>query len=137
MVGVGGKLTFGQMSAFFPPQLVASEIKKIFLSTNLACLLAFERQAAGLLPFNNMHRPFPRTHYCSIRPIDSTWNRQAELHLLYLKEPHLTLKLGLFSPLFFPGRCHLLLRFFELFLCIHSRYIACHICMLVHTRSTG
>ena len=46
MVGVGGKLTFGQMSAFFPPQLVASEIKKIFLSSNLACLLAFEWRAA-------------------------------------------------------------------------------------------
>ena len=54
MVGVGQKLTFGQMFAFSPPQLVASEIKKIFLSINLACLLAFERQAVGLLPFSNM-----------------------------------------------------------------------------------
>ena len=52
MVGVGWKLTFGQ--TFSPSQLVASEIKKIFLSINLACLLAFERQAVGLPPFSNM-----------------------------------------------------------------------------------
>ena len=29
------------------PRLPASEIKQTFLSTNLACLLAFEQQAAG------------------------------------------------------------------------------------------
>ena len=34
-----------------PPQLPASEIQQPFLSTSLACLLAFERQAAR-----------PRTH---------------------------------------------------------------------------
>ena len=41
-----GESAFGQMSATLPPQLPASEIKQTFLSTNLACLLAFERQAA-------------------------------------------------------------------------------------------
>ena len=42
--GVGGELAFGQMSTMLPPQLLASEIKQTFLSINLACLQAFERQ---------------------------------------------------------------------------------------------
>ena len=33
---------FGQVSTTLPQQLLASEIKQTFLSTNLACLLAFE-----------------------------------------------------------------------------------------------
>ena len=38
----GGELAFGQMSVILPSQLLASEIKQTFLSTNLACLVAFE-----------------------------------------------------------------------------------------------
>ena len=34
-----------------PRQLLASEIKQTFLSTNLACILAFERLAAGPLTY--------------------------------------------------------------------------------------
>jgi hypothetical protein len=46
----GVESVFGQMSATLlpPAQSPASEIKQIFFSTNLACLLAFEWQAAGL-----------------------------------------------------------------------------------------
>ena len=44
----GVELAFGQMSATPTPQMPATEIKQMFLSTNLACLLAFEWQAAGL-----------------------------------------------------------------------------------------
>ena len=40
--GVGGELAFGQMSTMLPPQLLASEIKQPFPSTDLACLLASE-----------------------------------------------------------------------------------------------
>ena len=36
-----------------PPQLLASEIKQTFLSTNLACSLASKQQAARTLPFGN------------------------------------------------------------------------------------
>ena len=36
-----GEFAFGQMSALRLAQLTASEIKQTFLSTNLACLLAF------------------------------------------------------------------------------------------------
>ena len=46
--GVGGGLAFAQMSATLPLQLLPPEIKQTFLSTNLACLLPFEQQAAGL-----------------------------------------------------------------------------------------
>ena len=42
-----GELAFRQMSATRYPQWSASEIKQTFLSTNLACLLTFEQQAAG------------------------------------------------------------------------------------------
>ena len=45
--GVGGELAFGQMSTMLPLQLLASEIKQPFLSTNPACLLAFEWGVAG------------------------------------------------------------------------------------------
>ena len=44
-VGVG-ESAFGQTSATLPLQLSTSEMKQTFLSTNLACLLAFEQQAA-------------------------------------------------------------------------------------------
>ena len=47
LVGWGG-LAFAQMSATLPLQLLPPEIKQTFLSTNLACLLPFEQQAAGL-----------------------------------------------------------------------------------------
>ena len=43
----GGELAFRQTFASPTPQLPASEIKQTFLSTNLACLLAFEQPAAG------------------------------------------------------------------------------------------
>ena len=44
----GGQSAFGQMSATLPhSQLPASKMRQTFLSTNLACLLAFEQQAAG------------------------------------------------------------------------------------------
>jgi len=42
-----GELAFGQMSATLPQQLPESEIKQTFLSTILAYLFSFERQAAG------------------------------------------------------------------------------------------
>ena len=42
VAGEGGELAFGQMSVTFPYQMLASEIKQTFLSTNLACLVAFE-----------------------------------------------------------------------------------------------
>ena len=138
MVGFGGKLTFGQMSAFFPPQLVASEIKKIFLSSNMACLLAFEWQAAGLLHFSNMltilsknSLLFNKTHWFYLEQTSRT-------AFIVPEGTTLDPKVGFIFTTSAPGRCQLLLfRFFELFLCIHSRYIACHICMLVGTRSSG
>ena len=43
----GRESAFGQMSTTPTSQLPASEIKRMFLSTNLACLLAFEWLAAG------------------------------------------------------------------------------------------
>ena len=51
----GGESAFGQMSTTTPPQWPAPEGKQTFLSTNLACLLAFERRAAGPshTPFSN------------------------------------------------------------------------------------
>ena len=45
-VGVGGESAFDRC-LHTPPQLLASEIKQTFLSTNLACSLAFKQQAAG------------------------------------------------------------------------------------------
>ena len=52
---VRGKSAFGQTSSLHhDPQLSACEIKRSFLSTNLACLLDFEQWAAGTLtPFSN------------------------------------------------------------------------------------
>ena len=51
LVRVGRESAFGQISTTLhhPPltQLLASDIKQIFLSTNLACLLTFEWPAAG------------------------------------------------------------------------------------------
>ena len=46
------ELDFRQMSTTHPhpSQLPASEIEQTFLSTNLACFLAFEQRAAGQLP---------------------------------------------------------------------------------------
>ena len=41
-----GELAFGEMSALPLAQLTASEIKQTFLSTNMACLLAFRQWAA-------------------------------------------------------------------------------------------
>ena len=48
----GGESAFGQTSATLhtsspASQLLASDIEQTFLSTNLACLLAFEQRAAG------------------------------------------------------------------------------------------
>ena len=42
----GGESAFGQMSSTLPTKWQPSKMKQTFLSTNLACLLAFERQAA-------------------------------------------------------------------------------------------
>ena len=43
--GWGGESAFGQMSTTLPPQLPATKLKQIFLSTKLACLLALRQQA--------------------------------------------------------------------------------------------
>ena len=40
-----GESAFGQMSTTLPPQFPATELKQIFLSTKLACLLALRQQA--------------------------------------------------------------------------------------------
>ena len=46
IVASGGELALGQTFILLP-RLPASEIKKSFLATNLACFLAFEQQVAG------------------------------------------------------------------------------------------
>ena len=46
IVASGGELALGQ-TFILPPWLPASEIEQSFLATNLACFLAFEKQAAG------------------------------------------------------------------------------------------
>jgi len=43
LIASWGKSAFGQMSTTLSLQLPASEIKQIFLSTNMVCLLAFEQ----------------------------------------------------------------------------------------------
>ena len=49
----GGKSAFEQVSASpSPAELLASKIKQIFISTNLASLLAFERRAASWAPLS-------------------------------------------------------------------------------------
>ena len=46
----GAGVSLGQISATLPPQLPASEMKQMFLSTNLDCLLAFKWRAVGPPP---------------------------------------------------------------------------------------
>ena len=47
-MGCGGESAFGQESTIpHPSRFLISEIKQIFLSTNLASLLVFEKEAAG------------------------------------------------------------------------------------------
>ena len=42
----GGESAFGQMSSTLPTKWQPSKMKQTFLSTNLACSLAFEQQGA-------------------------------------------------------------------------------------------
>ena len=57
----GGSWPLGRCLPHSPSQLLASKIKQTFLSTNLACLLASERQAAGF-PFHTP--PFGNRFWC-------------------------------------------------------------------------
>ena len=50
VAGGGGESAFGEMFTTLAPQLSASEIKQTFLTTNLACLLAFGQRAARPTP---------------------------------------------------------------------------------------
>lgn len=74
------------------------------------------------------HHPFPRTHYCSMRPIAPTWEQTSRAAFVVPEGTTSDFEVGFIFTTYVTGRCHFLLfRFFELFLCIHSRFIACHL----------
>ena len=84
LVGVE-ESAFGQMSAIPPLQLQASKIKHTFLSTNLACLLAFISQTplpTPATPFDNKGKvALPHLLSCD----KATMQELRFMHLLYTR----------------------------------------------------
>ena len=83
----GRESDFGQMSATLPPLLSASEVKQMFLSKNLACLLAFEQQVAGPLTLSIIQQV--RAQSLGTR----SHTLQLRVHLLQLKILRAALKI--------------------------------------------